>query len=270
MSVTAVQISERRQKVKTTVSDESIKMRKFISMTMTMLKIGFIGFGGGSALIPVIEDEVVEKDKIVSEEEFNDDVMIASITPGALPVEVATGIGRQASGLKGMAAAATAMALPGALLTVLLQAVISSAGSVVKSQINYLSIGISAFIILTLLAYSLGTVCQAVNKREGQLYGLIILGVFLLSGEKSIYQLFGLDIKPIFALSTIQVLGAAFYKRTCTLFKKIHTSSNNYGMLSALCRQCTYYTSFRETIYSRSYGGIINSWPGTVYRRKSA
>ena len=91
MSVTAVQISERRQKVKTTVSDESIKMRKFISMTMTMLKIGFIGFGGGSALIPVIEDEVVEKDKIVSEEEFNDDVMIASITPGALPVEVATG-----------------------------------------------------------------------------------------------------------------------------------------------------------------------------------
>ena len=51
MSVTAVQISERRQKVKTTVSDESIKMRKFISMTMTMLKIGFIGFGGGSALI---------------------------------------------------------------------------------------------------------------------------------------------------------------------------------------------------------------------------
>lgn len=164
MNITAIQISEKRQKVKT--SDESIKMRKFISMTATMLKIGFIGFGGGSALIPVIEEEVVEKDKIVSEEEFNDDVMIASITPGALPVEVATGIGRQSSGLKGMAAAATAMALPGALLTVLLQAVISSAGSMVKSQINYLSVGISAFIILTLLAYSLGTISQAVNKRR--------------------------------------------------------------------------------------------------------
>ena len=66
INITAIQISEKRQKVKT--SDESIKMRKFISMTMTMLKIGFIGFGGGSALIPVIEDEVVEKDKIVSEE----------------------------------------------------------------------------------------------------------------------------------------------------------------------------------------------------------
>mgnify|MGYP000019546617 CR=1 FL=1 len=38
MSVTAVQISERRQKVKTTVSDESIKMRKFISMSYDYVK----------------------------------------------------------------------------------------------------------------------------------------------------------------------------------------------------------------------------------------
>lgn len=229
MSVTAIQISGKRQKVRT--SDESINMRKFISMTMTMLKIGFIGFGGGSALIPVIEDEVVEKDKIVSEEEFNDDVMIASITPGALPVEVATGIGRQASGLKGMAVAATAMALPGALLTVLLQAVISSAGSMVKSQINYLSIGISAFIILTLLTYSLGTLRQAVSKKEAYVYGLIILGVFLLSGEKSIYQLVGLNIKPVFSLSTIQILGAAFF---VILFTKGHVRCLRRSVLAAI------------------------------------
>ena len=210
-TTTVLQIPARQQRLGATVCKENSKLRKFVSMTATMLKIGFIGFGGGSALIPVIEEEVVEKDKVVTEEQFNDDVMIASITPGALPVEVATGIGRQAAGLKGMAVAATAMALPGALLTVLLQAVISGAGSAVKSQINYLSIGISAFIILTLLTYSLGTLRQAANKKESQLYSLIILGVFLLSGEKSIYQLFGLNIKPIFALSTIQVLGAAFF-----------------------------------------------------------
>ena len=210
-TTTVAQVPVRQHRLGATVCKENLKLKKFLSMTATMLKIGFIGFGGGSALIPVIEDEVVEKDRIVSEEEFNDDVMIASITPGALPVEVATGIGRQAAGLKGMAAAATAMALPGALLTVLLQAVISSAGSTVKSQIGYLSIGISSFIILTLLNYSLGTLHQVADKKESKLYTLIILGVFLLSGEKSIYQLFGLDIKPIFALSTIQILGAAFF-----------------------------------------------------------
>lgn len=47
MSVTAVQISERRQKVKTTVSDESIKMRKFISMTNDYVKNRFHWFWWG-------------------------------------------------------------------------------------------------------------------------------------------------------------------------------------------------------------------------------
>ena len=43
-------------------------MNKFVSMVTTMLKIGFIGFGGGTALIPVIVDVVVDKRKIVTEE----------------------------------------------------------------------------------------------------------------------------------------------------------------------------------------------------------
>mgnify|MGYP002802294037 CR=1 FL=1 len=55
--------------------------KKFTSMITTMLKIGFIGFGGGTALIPVIEEEIVEKNKVVTEEQFNNEVMIASITP---------------------------------------------------------------------------------------------------------------------------------------------------------------------------------------------
>ena len=54
-------------------------------MMLALLKIGFIGFGGGSALIPVIEKEVVEERKLVTEEEFNKDVFVASISPGALP-----------------------------------------------------------------------------------------------------------------------------------------------------------------------------------------
>ena len=43
-----------------------IRNNKFISMITTMLKIGFIGFGGGTALIPVIEEEIVEKNKKIS------------------------------------------------------------------------------------------------------------------------------------------------------------------------------------------------------------
>lgn len=186
-------------------------MNKLIFMVETMLKIGFIGFGGGTALIPVIEDEVVEKSGIVTEEEFNSDVMIASITPGALPVEIATGIGKETAGNKGMIAAATAMAFPGAFLTILFLVIFSSVGDMVKTQITYLAVGISAFIILTLLLYSWGTLQQAKNKNEKALYFCIILAVFVLSGEKNIYQLLGLSLTPIFAISTLQVLGLAFF-----------------------------------------------------------
>lgn len=217
------------------VGRDNTKLREFIAMTATMIKIGLIGFGGGSALIPVIEEEVVEKDRLVTEEEFNDDVMIASITPGALPVEIATGIGRQVAGVKGMAAAATGMALPGALLTVLLQIVISSAGGAVKAQINYLSIGISAFIILTLLTYSIGTLRQAENVQEKRLFAGIVAAVFLLSGEKAIYGLFGIDRQPLFSLSTIQVLGAAFF---LILFTKGHIKCLRRSIPAALIAVC--------------------------------
>ena len=43
------------------------------------------------------------------------------------------------------------------------------------------------------------------------LYLIIMMGVFLLSGEASIYRILGLSITPIFGISTIQILGAAFF-----------------------------------------------------------
>lgn len=185
--------------------------KKFMSMITTMLKIGFIGFGGGTALIPVIEEEIVEKNKVVTEEQFNNEVMIASITPGALPVEIASGIGYQTAGNKGMMAAASAMAFPGTFLTVLFLVIFSSAGETLKTQISYLAVGISAYIILTLIKYCTGTLQQAKDRNETILYFIIMMGVFLLSGEASIYQILGLSITPIFGISTIQILGAAFF-----------------------------------------------------------
>lgn len=59
-----------------------------------MLKIGCIGFGGGSALIPVLQKEAVQDKGLITEDELDSDIVAASITPGALPVEIAAGIGK--------------------------------------------------------------------------------------------------------------------------------------------------------------------------------
>ena len=51
----------------------------------SMFWIGCIGFGGGSALIPVIEKEIADRQGIDEKQNIDKDVVVASITPGALP-----------------------------------------------------------------------------------------------------------------------------------------------------------------------------------------
>lgn len=68
-------------------------MKKQFTFIESMIKVGVIGFGGGNALIPVLEQEVVNEKKLVSKDEYDKSVIAATLTPGALPVEIASGIG---------------------------------------------------------------------------------------------------------------------------------------------------------------------------------
>lgn len=77
-------------------SDKNLNMKELL---FTMFKIGCIGFGGGTALVPVIESEVVYEKKLIDKDEYTKDVVVANITPGALPVEVAAGVGRKVCGV---------------------------------------------------------------------------------------------------------------------------------------------------------------------------
>lgn len=180
-------------------------------MVGSMLKIGIVGFGGGTALIPVIENEIVNRSGMITEEKFNKDVMIASITPGALPVEIAAGIGLETGRIRGTIAAATSMAFPGAVLTLLLLLLFSGMSEYLRTQIGFISAGISVFIILVLIRYVMKTVIQAQSRREKIIYLFVLLSVFALSGEKNIYQLFGRSATPVFSISAPRILAAAFF-----------------------------------------------------------
>ena len=77
-------------------------MKKQFTFIESMIKVGVIGFGGGNALIPVLEQEVVNEKKLVSKDEYDKSVIAATLTPGALPVEIASGIGLHVGGIGGM------------------------------------------------------------------------------------------------------------------------------------------------------------------------
>lgn len=184
------------------------EMRKLLSV---MFRIGCIGFGGGTALIPVIEEEVTKEWHLIDEEEFNKDVVVANITPGALPVEIAAGIGRKVRGIRGMILAAAMMALPGTFLTVFIVSLINQSNEAVLRQILFASAGVTAYIIFMLVEYTKSTYHECKKNRNARSGMFFMLLVFFLTTGKELYEIFGIDMTPVFDISTVNILVIAFF-----------------------------------------------------------
>lgn len=171
-----------------------------------MAKIGVVGFGGGSALIPVMERELVRPDGL-RDDEFTQDTVIANITPGALPVKIAALSGTQLSGTAAAASGAVAVALPGALATVALLALFSALGPGAISVVEYASLGISAFILYLLAHYILKVL--APGGRVQWISVVIAVVAFVLSGAARAVELVldATDAEPSWALPELSALG---------------------------------------------------------------
>ena len=198
----------------------SKKMKKGWTVFSTMFQVGCIGFGGGNALIPVLHQKVVEEQKLVTEEEFEEDVMMASITPGALPVEIAGGIGHRVAGVGGMLLGCYGMALPGVLATLMLLVVFSALSEMATKQIQFVTVGVAAFICILLLDYVIGCFRKEAVASRKKYDAFVILLVFILTGEKNLYRILGITITPLFSLATIDVFIIAFFLIACNAGKR--------------------------------------------------
>lgn len=186
-------------------------MKRYYSLLRSFLKIGLFGFGGGSALIPIIENEIVTKEKLLKEEDYNDHVIIANITPGTLPIKLVAAAGRKISGMPGMLGATIMMSLPGVGITILLVSLLSQLGDNVVTQIKFASVGISVFIIMLLVNY-IGKVLNGCKQTTSLLAGwIIMLLTFFLTGGKEINNILGKSRIPVFDISTIHLLLLAFF-----------------------------------------------------------
>ncbi len=92
----------------------------YLQLFTTFLKIGAFTFGGGWAMIPIIEREVVDRHKWISREEFLDQLAITQSLPGILAVNVAVLVGNKMRGLKGSLAAALGTILPSFIMILLI------------------------------------------------------------------------------------------------------------------------------------------------------
>lgn len=92
----------------------------------TFSKIGAFTIGGGPAMFPVIENEVVHKKKWLDEEEFIDILSIAQSTPGVIAVNLSIFVGHRLGGTKGSIVAAIGSILPSFIIILLLATVFTT------------------------------------------------------------------------------------------------------------------------------------------------
>ena len=88
------------------------KLKTLISLFLTMFKIGLFTFGGGYAMISIIEREIVEKKKWIDGKEYLDIIAIAESTPGPIAINSATYIGSKIAGFFGSVFATLGVVLP--------------------------------------------------------------------------------------------------------------------------------------------------------------
>ena len=88
------------------------KLGRIGQLFSIFFKIGAFTFGGGYAMIPLIQKEVVDNKKWITDEDILDIIAIAESTPGPIAINSATFVGYKIAGFWGAAAATTGVVLP--------------------------------------------------------------------------------------------------------------------------------------------------------------
>ena len=109
-------------------------MKLLLKLFAVFAKVGVMTFGGGYAMLPILQREVVEKQKWASEEELMDYFAIGQCTPGIIAVNTATFIGQKNKGVLGGIFATLGLVFPSLVIISLLAGVIEAFSHIVWVQ----------------------------------------------------------------------------------------------------------------------------------------
>lgn len=101
-------------------NDVAVSRNIYLDAFLTFFKIGLFTIGGGYAMIPLIEAEIIEKKKWVGKEEFLDLMAIAQSCPGVFAVNIAIFIGYRLRRVKGAIVSCIGTALPSFIIILLI------------------------------------------------------------------------------------------------------------------------------------------------------
>ena len=186
-------------------SDMGVLTELFFSFA----RIGAFTFGGGYAMLSLLEHECVEKKQWLTADEMTEVTVIAESTPGPIAINCATYTGLKQAGMKGALIATLGMVLPSFLVLLLISAFLQNVMTVplVAKALK----GIRVAVVLLILRAGINMLRNILKKMQDKKTALIFFGVFLTLTLCSL--LLAWRIPTILMILASGVMGYALFSR---------------------------------------------------------
>ncbi len=196
-------------------------MKKAGILFWDFLKIGAFTFGGGYAMIHLLERQFVARRKWLDREEFLDMVAVAESTPGPVAVNSATYIGYKVDGVIGALSATVAVCLPSFVIIYLISLFLDQ--FLALTYVAYAFKGIQACVVYLILsaAWKLWT---SMEKNWMNVSILTAVSIAMIS-----FSVFAVDVSSILYIIICGVIGIAVYGMKC--MRKERNSAKEGKML---------------------------------------
>lgn len=165
----------------------------------TFFKIGAFTIGGGYAMIPIIQKEVVDNKNWLENEEFLDSLAVTNSLPGPLAINCATFVGYKTAGVPGAVSAALGATMPSFLIILMIAVFFSSFSN--NAIMDHIFAGIRPAVV-ALIAYALVKLTKSAGVTKVNIaIGILALGLTLL-----------FKLHPIFVVILSGVAGLFIFK----------------------------------------------------------
>ncbi len=185
-------------------------VKNLFDVAWVFFKIGSVTFGGGYAMLPLLEEELSEKRKWTNREELLDYFAIGQSTPGIIAVNVATFVGYKKAGVIGGIFGTLGMVAPSIIIITIIAAFLSNYtdNEVVKKALTGINIAVAALLTKASITF-------AKNAIKKVFQGFVAIAAFSL--------VFILDIQTFWVILTAFVIGALLHiSSTLREHKSIH------------------------------------------------
>ena len=174
------------------------KIKEYLHIFGVFFKIGAVTFGGGLAMLPILETELTEKRNWTNKEQLLDYYAIGQSTPGIIAVNVATFIGYNRLGILGGIIATAGVVTPSIIIISILAKFISNFSEILWVQKALAGINVAVAALLT------KAVWQFCRKSVKNIWGVLIL-------ISSFAVIFFLKLSSVLVIITSALIGILIF-----------------------------------------------------------